>query len=117
MSLPVGLMNIFVLKSRVEARFVGGLEGFREQLQHYAEDDFLFRMGAMSGQDFAEIVDALVEGGLDPDKDLATAEGMHGPGQQCPGIIFTDMSPESLIGGWVARAEAEPVSPDILGNA
>ena len=81
MSLPVGLMNIFVLKSRVEADFVGGLEGFRDKLQCFAEDDFLFRMGAMSGQDFQEIMDELVAGGLDPDKDLAMAEGMYGPSQ------------------------------------
>ncbi len=117
MSLPVGLMNIFVLKSRVEARFVGGLEGFREQLQHYAEDDFLFRMGAMSGQDFQEILHKLSSGGLDPDQDLAMAEAMHGPTQHTPGIVFNQFAPDALIGGWVARAEAEPSSPDILARA
>ena len=117
MSLPVGLMSIFVLKSRVEACFVGGLEGFRERLKYLDEDEFLFRLGAMSGQDFQGTLDALIAGGLDPDQDLAMAEAMHGPTQQCPGIVFKQFAPGSLIGGWVARAEAEPSSPDILAHA
>ncbi len=117
MSLPVGLMSIFVLKSRVEARFAGGLQGFRETLQYFDEDDYLFRLGAMSGQDFQEVLDALIAGGLDPDQDVAMAEAMHGPTQQCPGIVFTRFAPDNLIGGWVARAEAEPVSPDVLAHA
>ena len=117
MSLPVGLMNIFVLKSRVVSDFAGGLAGFRDKLQCFAEDEYLFRMGAMSGQGFQEILDELVAGGLDPDKDLAMAEGMYGPTLHAPGILFSNYSPESLIGGWVARAEAEPASPDILAQA
>ncbi len=88
MTLPVGLMNIFVLKERVRERIADGLDGFRNTFPHCAEDEHLFKLGAMSGGDLQALVDKLAKAGLDPEKDLAIAEGMHGPWQHSEGIAF-----------------------------
>jgi len=39
MTIAVGLMSLFVLKSDIEAQFPGGLDGFREAYPFHGEDD------------------------------------------------------------------------------
>ena len=108
MTLPVGLMNIFVLKDRVRERIADGLDGFRKTFPHCAEDEHLFKLGAMSGGDLQELVDALAKAGLDPEKDLAIAEGMHGPWQHSEGIAFrAEGDPDAYFRPWFAYAEKE----------
>jgi len=108
MTLPVGLMNIFVLKDRVRENFADGLDGFRKTFPYCGDDDYLFKLGAMSGGDLQELVDDLARAGLDPEKDLAIAEGMHGPWQHSEGIAFrAEGDPDAYFRPWFAYAEKE----------
>ena len=117
MTITVGLMSLFVLKSDIEAQYPGGLEGFGRAYPFHGEDDYLIVLGSMSGGEMQEFIDELRIAGLYPERQVAIAEAFGGPSEICPGIVFEDLAPEDPFGGWIARAAIEPESPKIRGQA
>lgn len=117
MTLPVGLMSLFVRKDVVETQYENGAAGFRERYPSTREDEHLFSLGAMSGGDLQLLIDELREAGLDPAGQIAIAEAFSGPCERCPGIAFDHVEPEALVGGWVARASCEPAPVRAAGHA
>ena len=117
MTIAVGLMSLFVLKSDIEAQYPGGLEGFRQAYPFHGEDDYLIVLGSMSGGEMQEFIDELRIAGIHPERQIAIAEAFGGPSEICPGIVFEDLAPENPFGGWIARASSEPESKKIGGLA
>lgn len=105
MTLPVGRMTLFVHKHTLEAKYPGGLDGFRTDHPERNEDDHLVSVGCGSLRSCLRSVE---HAGIDPEREVAIAAAADGPLRICRGIVLERADP-SRTRQWLARAAEDSV--------
>jgi hypothetical protein len=67
MPIPIEFINLFIRKSTLEAKYLGGLEQFIKDVpnQSFREDNELVRFGCMNSSDLERFIDLTLERGLE----------------------------------------------------
>jgi len=107
MTLLVGPMTLFVRKRTLDAKYPGGLAGFRDDHPECDEDEHLVSVGCGS---LRSCLRAVEHAGIDPHREVALAAAADGPLRICPGIVLERGDPEHAM-GWFARAAEESAAP------
>ncbi len=92
MSVRVKFLSAIIKKSAVRKLYRGGEDRFRADFPYAAEDGHLFLAASMSGGEFDEIIDRLVDAGLVPENSFALGEIHQGEIRSCSGILFKKIS-------------------------
>ena len=97
--------NVFILKTRVESHYQGGLEEFREDWPSRTEDGELVRLFPMRDIDACGIQARFRRQGLIPGRDYAFTNSGGKPELLSDGIVFERRVGEhGALLGWCARA-------------